>query len=105
MAVHFSDEEKEKLKQDKASIYEDHTDEAIKEEIKNLSWKGKLKQFQHYYLKGVIIAVVIIAMIGLQSLSNNMPQRLPAPHHTLQKIPQHSQRQPIPMSVLKSEYL
>ena len=66
MAVHFSDEEKEKLKQDKASIYEDHTDEAIKEEIKNLSWKGKLKQFQHYYLKGVIIAVVIIAMIGLQ---------------------------------------
>ena len=30
MAVHFSDEEKEKLKQDKASIYEDHTDEAIK---------------------------------------------------------------------------
>ena len=49
MAVHFSDEEKEKLKQDKASIYEDHTDEAIKEEIKNLSWKGKLKQFQHYY--------------------------------------------------------
>ena len=66
MAVHFSDEEKEKLKQDKASIYEDHTDEAIKEETKNLSWKGKLKQFQHYYLKGVIIAVVIIAMIGLQ---------------------------------------
>ena len=66
MAVHFSDEEKEKLKQDKASIYEDHTDEAIKEEIKNLSWKGKLKQFQHYYLKGAIIAVVIIAMIGLQ---------------------------------------
>ena len=66
LAVHFSDEEKEKLKQDKASIYEDHTDEAIKEEIKNLSWKGKLKQFQHYYLKGVIIAVVIIAMIGLQ---------------------------------------
>ena len=37
MAVHFSDEEKEKLKQDKASIYEDHTDEAIKEEIKNHS--------------------------------------------------------------------
>lgn len=64
--IHFSDEEKEKLKQDKASIYEDHTDEAIKEEIKNLSWKGKLKQFQHYYLKGAIIAVVIIAMIGLQ---------------------------------------
>ena len=37
-----------------------------KRRLKILSWKGKLKQFQHYYLKGVIIAVVIIAMIGLQ---------------------------------------
>lgn len=66
MAVHFSKEEQEKLEKDNAAIYQNHSDEAIKEETKNLSFTGKLKQFRDYYLKAVIVGIVVLAMVVLQ---------------------------------------
>lgn len=66
MAIHFSKEEKEKLEKDDAAIYQEHSDEAVREEIKNLSFVGKLKQFRDYYLKATIVAIIILAMVALQ---------------------------------------
>lgn len=62
MAVHFSKEEEEKLKKNESEIYQEHDDDSIKEEIKNLGFVGKLKQFRDYYLKGTIVALIVIAM-------------------------------------------
>lgn len=66
MAVHFSEEEKEKLEQNKAEIYKKRTRESEAEERKNLTTKEKIQNFQYYYLKSCLIALVIIAMIGMQ---------------------------------------
>lgn len=66
MAVHFSEEEKKKLEQNKAEIYKKRTRESEAEERKHLTVKEKLQNFQYYYLKTCLIALVIIAMVGLQ---------------------------------------
>ncbi|MCH5266787.1 MAG: hypothetical protein J1E62_00470 [Lachnospiraceae bacterium] len=66
MAIHFSEEEQEKLEKDDAAIYQKHSDEAIEEERKNLTFSGKLKQFRDYYLKGVIVGIIVLAMVVLQ---------------------------------------
>lgn len=66
MAIHFSEEEQERLEKNKAEIYKKRTKETNQEDIRNLSWKGKLKQFRDYYLKGVVIGIIIIALVGVQ---------------------------------------
>lgn len=66
MAVHFSEEEQKKLKQDEAEIYKKRTKESEAEERKNFTLKQKLQNFQYYYLQTLLIALVIIAMIGWQ---------------------------------------
>ena len=63
MAMHFSKEEQEALKNDTSEIYQKRTDETNREDIANLSVKGKWQQFKDYYLKNVIIAVVIVAIL------------------------------------------
>lgn len=66
MAVHFSEEEKEKLEKNESAIYQEHSDEDIKKEIQNLSFFGKIKQFRDYYLKALIVAIVVVAIVAVQ---------------------------------------
>lgn len=66
MAVHFSEEEKKKLEQNEAEIYKKRTKESEAKERENFTFKEKLTNFQYYYLKPCLIALVIVAMVGLQ---------------------------------------
>ncbi|MDO4167152.1 MAG: hypothetical protein Q4D32_07085 [Eubacteriales bacterium] len=66
MAVHFSEEEKKKLEKNEAEIYKKRSKESVKQEWENFTWKEKLQNFQYYYLKPCLIALIIVAMVGLQ---------------------------------------
>lgn len=63
MAMQFSKEDQEKLKKDHSEIYRKRTEETNRKDIENLSAKGKWQHFIDYYLKGVIVTVVIIAIL------------------------------------------
>lgn len=63
MAMQFSEEDQEKLKNSKSAIYQKRSDKYGKEELAKLSGKKKWAQFRDYYLKGVIAVVVILCLI------------------------------------------
>lgn len=52
--MQFSKEDQEKLKNDKSEIYRKRTEETNREDVENLSKKGKWEYFKQYYLKGLI---------------------------------------------------
>lgn len=64
MAMQFSKEDQEKLKKDHSEIYRKRTDETNREDIKKLSREGKWQHFVDYYLKGVIVAILIVAILA-----------------------------------------
>ena len=43
MAINFSKEDKEKLKENTSALYQKRTEESNKEDIKNLSVRGKIR--------------------------------------------------------------
>ena len=60
MAINFSEEDKEKIKNDKSEIYTRRTEETYAEYVKSLKGKNKRRYFADYYLKFVIIAIAVI---------------------------------------------
>ncbi len=70
MAIHFTEEEKERLKSDPSEIYQKRTEETKKKDIENLSQKGKWQYFKDYYLKIAVIgliAIVFLAVFAVQA--------------------------------------
>lgn len=63
MAMHFSKEDQEKLENDPSELYKKRTKETEREEIASLSVKGKLQQFKDYYLKGILIAILLVGIV------------------------------------------
>lgn len=63
MAIHFTEEEKEQLKNNPAEIYRKRTDETNKQDIENLSREGKWQYFKDYYLKITIIGVIVLGFL------------------------------------------
>lgn len=63
MAMKFSKEDQEALKKSSAEIYQKRTDETNRQDIENLSTKGKIQQFIDYYLKNVIIAIIVVCVL------------------------------------------
>lgn len=63
MAINFSEEDKEKIKNDKYEIYTKRTEETYAEYVKNLKGRKKGRYFADYYLKFVITAVVIAVSV------------------------------------------
>ena len=63
MAIHFTEEEKEQLKNDPSEIYRKRTEETNKQDVENLSQQGKWEYFKDYYLKFVIIGVIILGVL------------------------------------------
>lgn len=63
MAIHFSKEDEEKLKNSTAAIYQKRSDETNREDIKALSVKEKCRHFLGYYSKKIIVAVILLAVI------------------------------------------
>lgn len=64
MAIHFSEEDFKKLKEEQAEIYQKRNDKASKEEIENLDRKGKIRYFFDYHFKKlVVIAVVAVLLV------------------------------------------
>lgn len=63
MAINFSEEDKEKIKNDQSEIYTKRTKETYAEYVKNLKGKDKRRYFADYYLKFVIIAIAVITGI------------------------------------------
>ncbi|MCD7826727.1 MAG: hypothetical protein LUH14_12320 [Clostridiaceae bacterium] len=62
MAMQFSEEDQEKLKNSKSELYKKRTKETNDEDIKNLSKIGKIRHFMQYYFKTLLIIVVIAAV-------------------------------------------
>lgn len=63
MAMQFSKEDQEKLKNSHSEIYRKRTEETNREDIEKLSKKDKWIHFKQYYLKAVVIAVVVVALL------------------------------------------
>lgn len=63
MAMQFSKEDQEKLKNDPSEIYQKRTDETMQEEIAGLSRKGKWQHFKDYYLKGTIALILVFVLV------------------------------------------
>lgn len=63
MAMQFSKEDQEKLKNDKSEIYKKRKDKPTQEEIANLSVKGKIEHFLDYYMKAAIAVVVAVCLV------------------------------------------
>ena len=63
MAMHFSEEDQQKLEENPLELYKKRTKETEREEIAALSWKGKVQQFKDYYLKGILIAILLIGIV------------------------------------------
>lgn len=63
MAMQFSKEDQEKLKNDKSEIYRKRTEETNREDVENLSKKGKWEYFKQYYLKGLIVVIVVAVLL------------------------------------------
>jgi len=76
MAINFSKEDKEKLRQDKSEIYTKRTEESYAEYVKELKGKDKGRYFADYYLRTVIIGFfVFIALIFfIRNAVANPPQ-------------------------------
>lgn len=64
MAMQFSEEDREKLKKDKSAIYQKRSDKVSKEEIANLSGKGKWQHFVDYYLKATVAVILVVCLIA-----------------------------------------
>lgn len=63
MAMHFSKEDQEKLKNDKSEIYKKREDKPSKEEIAGLSVKGKIRHFMDYYFKAAMAVVAALCLV------------------------------------------
>ncbi len=63
MAIQFSDEDKKKLENDKSEIYTKRTNETYAEYVKKLKGRNKGQYFVDYYLKFLIAAVMIAALV------------------------------------------
>lgn len=66
MAIHFSEEDQKKLNQDTSEIYQKRTRKTTEEDVKNLSAVGKWQHFKDYYLKAVLIGILILVLVGIQ---------------------------------------
>lgn len=64
MAMHFSKEDQDKLKNSGAEIYKKRKDKPTKEEVKNLSVKGKIQHFFDYYFKASLAVVLAICLVA-----------------------------------------
>lgn len=65
MAIHFTEEEREQLKNDPSEIYRKRTEETNKKDVEALSQKGKWQYFQDYYLKAAVTGVIILGLVVL----------------------------------------
>lgn len=65
MAIHFTEEEKEQLKNNPSEIYRKRTEETNRQDVENLSQQGKWQYFKDYYLKAAVIGVIIIGLLVL----------------------------------------
>lgn len=65
MAINFTEEEKEALKNNPSEIYQKRTEETNKQDIRNLSREGKWQYFKEYYLKITVICVIILCFLTL----------------------------------------
>lgn len=65
MAIHFSEEDQKKLREDTSEIYQKRTEETNREDVENLSGKGKWQYFKDYYLKTTVIAVIVICFLAV----------------------------------------
>jgi len=63
MAIHFTEEEREQLKNDPSEIYKKRTEETKKRDIENLSQKGKWQYFKDYYMKITVVAVIALGFL------------------------------------------
>lgn len=63
MAMQFSEEDREKLRNDQSEIYKKRTDKTMQKEIANLSRQGKWQHFKDYYLKGTIALALVIVLV------------------------------------------
>lgn len=63
MAMQFSEEDREKLKNDKSEIYQKRSDKVSREDIANLSGKGKWQHFVDYYLKTMVGIILVLCLI------------------------------------------
>ena len=63
MAINFTEEEKEQLKNDESEIYRKRTKETNRRDIENLSQKGKWQFFKDYYLKAAVIGAVVLGFL------------------------------------------
>ncbi|MBR1744075.1 MAG: hypothetical protein IJ733_19875 [Lachnospiraceae bacterium] len=64
MAMHFSEEDQKKLREDSSEIYKKRTEESEKKAVESLDAKGKLRYFFDYYFKYVIAVGVIAAVLA-----------------------------------------
>ncbi len=63
MAMHFSEEDQKKLREDTSEIYKKRTEESTKSDVKNMDAKGKLRYFFDYYFKFVVVGAVVLAVL------------------------------------------
>ncbi|MDD7402833.1 MAG: hypothetical protein SO170_09515 [Butyribacter sp.] len=63
MAMQFSEEDKEKLKNDSSEIYRKRTEETNRQDIEQLTGKARWQHFADYYLKIVVVVVVVAAIL------------------------------------------
>lgn len=85
MAMQFSKEDQEKMKNDKSEIYQKRTERTNQEDIMNLSRKGKIQHFKDYYLKTVLIVVVIVAIVGGSIIKSVTDRKATALYVAIQK--------------------
>lgn len=84
MAIKFSKEDQEKLKNDNSEIYQKRTEETNQQDIKNLKGKEKWTHFKDYYLKSVIIAVIVVCFIVVSIVQSIVNQETPALYIAIQ---------------------
>ena len=70
MAMHFSEEDKEKFEKENPEIYKKRTAETEKEEIENLSRSGKLRYFFDYYFKGILAVFIVVCILVVLFIKN-----------------------------------
>lgn len=85
MAMQFSEEDREKLKKDKSAIYQKRSDKVSKEEIANLSGKGKWQHFVDYYLKATVGILLVICLIVGGMIHTFMNRKMCALYIAIQK--------------------
>ncbi len=85
MAMQFSEEDREKLKKDKSAIYQKRSDKVGKEELANLSGKGKWQHFVDYYLKAAVAVVLVLCLIVGGVIHTFMNRKMCALYIAIQK--------------------